>query len=252
MRADSHVERLGVVRHDAEGTPAATWDGWSRSFPLVDLTGWNDVLVVAPHPDDEVLGVGGLLARLAQSGARLQVAAVTDGDAAYPHSRCITPAELGRVRTLESAAACAVLGVAPPARFGFPDGAVADHERELRDRLIECLRPGVHCLATWAGDGHPDHEAVGRAAAQACDATGAVLVEYPVWMWHWAQPDEPSVPWDRAQVLLLSDAEVSRKQRAVEEFVSQVTPLSSDPADAAVLPPFVLDRLVGPRELVLW
>jgi hypothetical protein len=47
-----------------------------------------------------------------------------------------------------------------------------------------------------AGDGHPDHESVGRAAP--CHRTyRAALLEYPIWMWHWADPDDDAVPWQR-------------------------------------------------------
>ncbi len=245
-----NADRLGPVIEDDRGTPASTWAAWVRRFPELELAGWDDVLVVAPHPDDEVLGVGGLLGRVVAAGGRATVVAVTDGDPAYPHSRVVTPSQLAALRTRESAAAGAVLGLPVPVRLGLPDGAVAAHEAALAEALRDLLRPGRRCLATWGRDGHPDHEAAGRAAAAACRASGATLVEYPVWMWHWARPDDPAVPWHRASVLPLSPREQQRKRRAVAEFASQIAPLSADPADAAVLPPFVLDRLVRGEELV--
>ena len=188
MTPERDTHRLGTVDQMGQGTPASTWSAWRRAFDELDLSGWDRVLVVAPHPDDEVLGVGALMAALVSRGADVTVAAVTDGGAAYPLSPTLGPAALARVRVTESDAACATLGVAPPHRLGLPDGAVASHEPELVDHLLTLLRPGTICLATWAGDGHPDHEATGRAAAQACRATAAVLVEYPVWMWHWSSP----------------------------------------------------------------
>ena len=51
--------------------------------------------------------------------------------------------------------------------------------------------------APWRHDGHPDHEAVGRAAAVAARRTDARLVEYPVWMWHWGT--EQDLPWPDAR-----------------------------------------------------
>ena len=92
-------------------------------------------------------------------------------------------------------------GLARPYRWVCPTVELADHEDKLADLLVEILEaagPGTWCAATWRGDGHPDHEAVGRAAAAACARTGAALLEYPVWMWHWASPADPAVPWDRA------------------------------------------------------
>ena len=253
MTTVSHAERLSVVVEDdhGRGTPARVWATWPRVFPDLDLTGWDDVLVVAPHPDDEVLGVGGLMARLVATGGRVEVLAVTDGDASHPGSPTLDPAALATRRVAESDAACGVLGVAPPRRAGLPDGGVSAHEARLTDLVAARLRTGTVCLATWAGDGHPDHEAVGRAAAVACARTGARLVQYPVWAWHWSAPDDPAVPWAAAAVVRLDDLEPEAKRRAVERFVTQIHPLSPAPADAAVLPPFVVDRLVTGREMVL-
>ena len=93
----------------------------------------------------------------------------------------------------------------------------------------------------------PDHEAVGRAAAAAAARTGAVLVEYPVWMWHWATPGDAAVPWDRARAVPLSRAAIDRKQRAAQCYRSQFDTVG---AGGPVLPPFVLRRLLAVGEVV--
>lgn len=250
MPSESHTQRLTTVDETGRGTPASTWAGWARTFPAIELASLRDVVVVAPHPDDEVLGVGALMARLAARSARVRVVAVTDGEAAYPDSPTVSPGELASVRVGESERACRLLGIDPPLRLGIPDGAVAAHEHIVEERLTQLLRPGVTCLSTWPGDGHPDHEAVGRAASAACLRTGATPLSYPVWMWHWAAPADPAVPWDDAAVLELTDAEHELKRVAVDCFATQIRPLSAHPADAAVLPPFVIDRLLTRREMV--
>lgn len=250
MRSPSHAKRLTTVDETGRGTPASVWSRWGRALPALDLSALTDVVVVAPHPDDEVLGVGALMARLARQSVRVRVVAVTDGDAAYPSSPTLGPRELAAVRVDESERACGVLGVDPPLRLGLADGAVEAHESQLEERLAELLAPGVTCLATWSGDGHPDHEAVGRAASAACLRTGASLLSYPVWMWHWALPDDPAVPWQTVSVVALTDTEHELKRVAVECFATQIRPLSTHPADAAVLPPFVIDRLLTRREVV--
>ena len=80
----------------------------------------------------------------------------------------------------------------------------------------------------WShGDGHPDHEAVGRAAASACAHTGSTLLEYPVWMWHWATPADPDVPWDRAHLVRVSCRAVDRKRLAAQCFRSQREPIGT-------------------------
>ena len=45
---------------------------------------------------------------------------------------------------------------------------------------------------------------------------------YPVWMWHWAFPADPRVPWDRALRVPLPPRAASRKRAAIRCFASQV------------------------------
>ena len=115
--------------------------------------------------------------------------------------------------------------------LGLPDGQLADHEDRLTELLVEILEgaaPGTWCAATWRGDGHPDHEAVGRAAAQACARTGATLLEYPVWMWHWASPADPAVPWDRAYSVPLPGRAIDRKRLPRNAFAANSSRADAD------------------------
>ena len=114
--------------------------------------------------------------------------------------------------------------------------------------ILDKAAPGTWCAATWRGDGHPDHEAVGRAAAAACARTGTTLLEYPVWMWHWASPTDPAVPWDRARFVPVSAWARHRKYLATQCFRSQFEP--SAQYGAPVLPEFVVQRLLAVGELV--
>ncbi|MEV4351874.1 PIG-L family deacetylase [Actinoplanes sp. NPDC049596] len=232
------------------GTAEATWLGWAAMtrWPVLPLEpGPRPPLVVAPHPDDEILGVAGLMATL---GA-VELVAVTDGEASHPGSTVYTPERLAAVRREETAEAMARLGLGHSAvhRLAQPDGHI--DEARLADELATRLTAGQWCLATWRGDGHPDHEAVGRAAAEACARTGARLLEYPIWTWHWAEPDDPRVPWDRARRIPLTPEAVAAKQAAIEAFPSQIHPLGPDPADAAILPPHILARFARSFEVVL-
>ncbi|MYS00504.1 MULTISPECIES: PIG-L family deacetylase, partial [unclassified Streptomyces] len=65
-----------------------TWPGW-ESLPEFTLPPPGRVVVVAAHPDDEVLGLGGTIARLAAAGHGLTVVSVTDGEGSHPHSRVL-------------------------------------------------------------------------------------------------------------------------------------------------------------------
>ncbi|MDQ1673635.1 MAG: hypothetical protein QOC98_2197 [Frankiaceae bacterium] len=240
---------------DGSGTPESVWSAWPApsSWPELDLTDPpSRVVVVAPHPDDEVLGVGGLLRRLTDRGVSALIVAVTDGEASHPGSPTLTPEQLRDRRADERSDALDLLCItAEVQRLRLPDGGVADRESELEASLRAVLRSDDWCVATWTGDGHPDHEAVGRAAAAAATAAGARLLEVPIWTWHWAVPDDARVPWDRARQVPLSGEVAAAKRRAVDAYRSQITPLSDDPADAAILPPPILARLLRPFETLL-
>ena len=230
------------------GTPEREWRAWTAiaAWPALPLDPTGPPLVVAPHPDDEILGVAGLMATLGAA----DLAAVTDGEASHPGSTVHTRTELAAIRRDETAAAMRELGLGKSQvhRLGHPDGGI-DEER-LGKELAGLLTPGRWCLATWRGDGHPDHEAVGRAAARACRATGARLLEYPIWAWHWSYPNDRDVPWNRAHRIDLSPAARAAKAAALAAFPSQTRALGPAPEDAPILPPHVLERFERPFEVV--
>ena len=235
------------------GTPAPMWLAAlaDQPLPALDLSACPGLVVVAAHPDDETLGLGAATAQLVASGVDVQVISVSDGGAAKPGA---TPRERTRweiTRRYELSRAASILGITEPMSLGLPDGQLADHEdtvAELLAGVLDAAAPGTWCAATWRGDGHPDHEAVGRAAAKACGRTGATLLEYPVWMWHWASPADPAVPWYRAQSVRVPGRALARKRLAAHCFRSQLEP---DAAGAApVVPPFVLQRLLAVGEVV--
>ena len=235
------------------GTPTQAWRTAleKATLPPLDLTDCPGLVVVAPHPDDETLGLGATAAHLVASGIDVQVVSVSDGGAAQPGASPLDRTRLEVIRRSELLRATSVLGVPPPLPLGLPDGQLLDHEVRLADLLVQILEkaaPGTWCAATWRGDGHPDHEAVGRAAAAACQRTGVTLVEYPVWMWHWASPGDPAVPWDRAYTVPVSDWALSCKPLAAQCFHSQFEP-GADGASPG-LPPFVLERLLAVCEVI--
>lgn len=233
------------------GTPSHAWTTWGRTFGELDLTKCPALVVVAPHPDDETLGFGATATLLAEQGIDVRVVSVSDGGAAQGDLASFDRVRLERTRSAELRKAAKILGVGEPTVLGLPDGQLARHEDSLADLLtgiLDASRPGTWCATTWRGDGHPDHEAVGRAAATAVYRTAAVLLEYPVWMWHWARPGDAAVPWERALTVPFTAAALRRKQLAAQCFRSQFHPPTPDVRP--VLPSFVLRRLLAVGEVV--
>jgi len=120
-----------------------------------------NILVVAPHPDDEVLGCGGCLARHVAQGDTVHVLVVTRGDPA------IFPVETVEKTRLELAAAHRVLGVASVDFLDFPApgmDAIAGHKvSDAISRVIRRLQPQMLYLP-HRGDIHADHRKVFDAA----------------------------------------------------------------------------------------
>jgi LmbE family N-acetylglucosaminyl deacetylase len=232
------------------GTPTETWLGWRREWPELELGACPGLVLVAAHPDDETLGFGATAAMLRARGVDVRVVSVSDGGGGNLDLSPLERTWLERDRRAELRNATRLLGLPEPIRLGLPDGQLDAHEAELATLLTDLLESDPNdpwCAATWSGDGHPDHEAVGRAAVDAAQRAGTVVLEYPVWMWHWAQPDDVDVPWHRMVSVPLDRGALARKQRAVNCFVSQLNPYEQ--GVEPVLPPFVVHRLMAMGEV---
>lgn len=218
--------------HATAGTPEAAWQ--LKGLPALDDRDHARLVVVAAHPDDETLGAGGLIADYGVRGAHIDIVVATGGEASHPDSTTVTPAELALLRADEVRAA--VRALAPTATvhlLGLPDGHLADHVPALVSALTALVRPGCLLVAPWRGDGHPDHEAAGVAAAEV--AAGTTLLEYPVWAWHWARPGDPRLPWSSMRSRVIGPEAVQRKVAAMAAHVTQMQPLSALPGDETLL-----------------
>lgn len=237
--------------HDA-GTPH---EAWLRSAALRDAPPLERVpsalLVVAAHPDDEVLGAFGSMHEAARRGIPVTVVVATDGEGSHPGSPTLTPEALAARRRAEQEAALAGIG-ACIVRLGIPDGAVHAHRHELVaavQQLIAALPDDGLVLTPWARDGHPDHEAVGDAVAAVAREVGRDCAWAPIWAWLWGEPGLlDGLPLRRVP---LDASARAAKSAAIASHRSQVAPLSADPADRAVLTPAMLERFAGDEWLVL-
>lgn len=235
---------------DQPGTGEPAWGLWSRRWrpPAVDPRAWPPVVVVAAHPDDEILGAGGTIAILAAAGVRVRLVAVTDGEASHPGA---DPVVLARTRAMESAAALDLLGASGTEviRLGFPDTGLNSLEGRLCSALREhCAGFGV-CLAPWEADAHADHEAAGRAARRAGLLAGIEVLTYPIWMWHWAKPGDRRVPWHRACRVPLPAVAAARKRDAIGAFASQLADRGAD--TGPVLPAGIVAHFTRQEEVLL-
>ncbi len=214
-------------------TSEATWRAWAglAAAPVVTvekLCSANARLVVlAPHPDDELLACGGLLALHVAAGGRALVVSVTNGEASRRGEGArdaVSEASLGSLRSSESAEGLRrlLLNTCDIHRMGFPDGGLAESYQSLKSLLAWELRASDVVVTTWRQDAHPDHDACGRVASEVCQLVGCRLLEAPVWMWHWSEPGDCRVPWNRMVSLTLPADVLDRKRNALAAHGSQL------------------------------
>ncbi len=134
------------------------------------------VLVLAPHPDDEVFGCGGAIIRHRQQGHSVRVVIVTDGSAAVVHPDETARAAYIASRQRESKAAAAILGCDAPEFWGIPDRQLEANEA-LIQRLVDYFQrhriEQVYVTSPW--EVHPDHHALAQAAISAAQRYEAAL-----------------------------------------------------------------------------
>ncbi len=160
---------------------------WSSIAEAVRSGGW---LVIAPHPDDETLGAGGLIAALAAAGGEVTVAFLTDGSGSHVGAPGWSARRVAGVRAREAGAALRALGLkTPPVALGWRDAAPPPagstaFEATAR-RLVALCRARRICniVASWDADPHCDHEAAAALARKVGRRTGIAPRFYGVWAW---------------------------------------------------------------------
>jgi LmbE family N-acetylglucosaminyl deacetylase len=234
-----------------------TWRALPEACPR-DITGGGTCLILAPHPDDESLGCGGLIALCVAAGPAPLVAVLTDGAGSHPNSREFPPDRLRteRAREVRAAAACLGLPAHRVVMLGEPDTA-APHEgprfAAVVTRLVSLIGAEAACtsiLAPWRHDPHCDHEAASLAAAAAADVTGIRHVAYPVWGWTLAEdtpmPGPVSTGW-RLNIASVLPA----KRRAIAAHRTQYGGVITDDPTGFQLPPGLLSVFDTPFETFL-
>ncbi|MCS7309120.1 MAG: PIG-L family deacetylase [Armatimonadetes bacterium] len=120
---------------------------------------WKRVMVFAAHPDDEILGCGGTIARLSAMGREVFVVTFCLGETGY--SAPELKQTIAETRRAEAAACDSILGVTERVILGKPtQGVVNDRETYQQCvQLIRRYRPDV-IFTHWREDKHRDHRAI--------------------------------------------------------------------------------------------
>jgi LmbE family N-acetylglucosaminyl deacetylase len=142
-----------------------------------------NILVLAPHPDDETIGCGGTLCLHEQRGDRVIVAYLTSGELGLKKLPC---RKAWAVREKEARAAAKILGVAKVYFLRQPDWMLQDHlavAAEVLRPVLQLEKPQVIYLP-HESDAHPDHRAslhILRLALRPLNGVRPELRAYEVW-----------------------------------------------------------------------
>jgi LmbE family N-acetylglucosaminyl deacetylase len=230
-----------------------------NNLPLADtktIFGGGRTLVLAPHPDDESIGCGGMIAALCRAGRPPRVAVLTDGTGSHPGSKQTSSSALRRIREQEARSALRLLGLAAPDAPVFMRlrDTAAPHRGALFEVAVSRLRAlCADCetiCAPWSEDPHSDHLAAHLMAAAVAKQAAIRHVSYPVWGWTLPEdaslPDRPVRGWRLDISAFLAD-----KQLAVQAHRSQRGMLITDDPDGFVLPSELLELSGRPYEVYL-
>ncbi len=188
-------------------------------------------LVFAPHPDDEILGCGGLIALLVSRGSPVTIVYLTSGDAGSLEKK---PAELAGVREEEARQGAAVLGIADLLFLRNPDGYLEYSPVNLKN-IVEIIRekkPEL-VLAPHGGENHPDHRAAHQLAVESVRrAAGAWFAECgrETWLVSHLLCYEVLTPLTQVSYVADITAVMELKLAALQKHSSQVSSISYDEA----------------------
>ena len=215
------------------------------------------VLVIAPHPDDDAIGCGGTLARLARRRARISVVYVTDGGASHVKSQRFPPAKIRDLREAEARNALRVLGLRTAPRFlRAPDGELAALCATDRTAIVAALAAALErtraqvVFVPWARDPHPDHIAVAALAdvAIAASRRRPVVYAYGVWLTVRGTAADAPPPDALAVDVRLSPGELTRKRSAIREHRTQLGEVIDDDPDGFCIDEALLAQWLTPCE----
>ena len=217
------------------------------------------VLVVAPHPDDETLGCGGLIARLMALGRLLHTIFLTDGGASHRRSVSWPRPRLAALREHEAAEALAALGAgdSPRTFLRLPDAAMPSEgsdawiaARDIVINVVTDLQPDLAILP-WRRDPHCDHRDGWRLAKEALRhaRVDPQILEYAIWLDELGAPEDFPDSGEVQAVHVDISPSVEAKRSALAAHRSQTTDFIDDDPTAFRLRPATIARLTGATEL---
>jgi len=219
-------------------------------------------LVIAPHPDDESLGCGGLISSLRQSGITVDVVFTTDGTMSHPNSQNTNTSERCIIREKEAINALIVLGVADKnisflrgkdsALPGEGEAGFSGFVKQITT-LIERIKPGL-VLVPYEFDPHRDHRASWQITMKALAVYPEVEVwQYLIWLYTLGKDQDvaplSNIPGGIQYLPITQHREL--KKKAIAQHLSQLDLQVFDDPQGFMLKDEVLQNFYGEKEFYI-
>lgn len=213
--------------------------------PLLELS--ENTVILAPHPDDEVIGCAGLIQTLVERGTPPHVIILTGGEGSH-RGCCDTSAEdiiKARHQLTQKAATTLGLPLSNIHCLEYPDGGIdiAHTETEKLKVLLEELSPKAIFLP-HNSEGWNDHVRVAGIIKKLIKQHLVDVYEYCVWMWYY---NVWNLDNKNARILKISPSQHQRKLQAIEQYVTPLAPCGKP--WSGVLPKAFLKAARWKREL---
>jgi LmbE family N-acetylglucosaminyl deacetylase len=250
-----------IKLHMSYGVNTADLRTLAVPFSASDIKNFGSTIVFAPHPDDESLACGGLIALLRSFNNSVHVVFVSDGSMSHPGSVKFPPAILSQLRRDEALEALSFLHVPATHVFfmGLKDGSLPGIGLTGFEGAVDAacvffnkIRPGT-IIVPWRRDTHQDHRACWQMTDEALKKfhKNVLVLEYPLWLWE--RGNESDSPGDKEVAIRSVNiaAVTSEKLCAINAHRSQVTRMIDDDPNGFWLSPEVISHFTGPEEIYL-
>lgn len=210
----------------------------------------DDCVILAPHPDDETLGCGSLIAATINAGKRVEIVVLSDGAASHNGCCDITPEALNAAREADAVAALKILGVTREHIhfLHLQDGKLTDEIPTHKNEILELLNSlGIKTvLVPHPLEGWDDHEAVSRLGDD-LEQSGWTRFYYLVWF-YFSMPFRKfgKVAWKTAKCIENTECH-KMKQHAAKIYLTDCAPCGKP--FAGVLPEELQNAVLTKREL---
>jgi len=182
---------------------------------VVEKFAFKKVLIISPHPDDDIFGVGGTIVKLTEGGADVAVAYLCNGEGGVKEEN-VARKDLTLIETRKSEAKRAgeILGVKEQLFYDYPDGKLSASRVAVKavSNLIKNFKPDIIFLPSFL-DNHPDHRAANDVLIKAVADLGGF--EGEIWAYEVWTPISPN------RVVPINN-EIESKRSACEAHKSQL------------------------------